>query len=286
MMPASHAVPPGPADGTRPDLLEAIVGATRHAVAAAERRRPLSVVEKAATKRSPRGEAFRAALTSVKRVAVIAECKRRSPSRGVLRDDYQPGLIASAYEDVGADAISVLTEPAFFDGGLDHLEAVRDVVTVPLLRKDFIVSEYQLAEARAAGADAALLIAAALDDPTLRRLLATATDFGLAALVEVHDATDLSRALAAEAQIIGVNNRNLRTLEVDIDASLSLVAAIPEDVVAVAESGIKTTEDVMALRRAGYNGFLVGESLITQVDPGAALNALLSGSEAVPRGHR
>lgn len=272
--------------GNRPDLLEAIVGATRHSVAAAQRRRPLAKVEQVAATRSPRGEAFRATLASTDHLAVISECKRRSPSRGVLREDYKPTEIASAYERSGAAAISVLTEPAFFDGGLHHLEAVREVVAIPILRKDFIVSEYQLAETRAAGADAALLIVAALDNTTLRRLVAGAADLGLAALVEVHDTDDLSRALAAEARIIGVNNRNLRTLDIDIDASFSLIASIPEDVIAIAESGIKTSDDLRDLRQAGYDGFLVGESLVTRSDPGAALTTLLRGVEATPRGIR
>ena len=285
MTTSRHGVPEQPT-GTRPDLLEAIVGATRHAVAAAERDRPLAEVEEAAAQRSPRGEALRAALSSSDSVSVIAECKRRSPSRGVLREDYQPAAIASAYERAGAAAISVLTEPAFFDGGLDHLEAAREAVTIPLLRKDFIVSAYQLVETRAGGADAALLIVAALDDATLGDLVAAATRLGLAALVEVHDADELSRALAAKARIIGVNNRNLRTLEVDIAASLSLVASIPEDVIAVAESGIKTSDDLRGLRQAGYDGCLVGESLVTESDPGAALTALLRGVGATPRGTR
>ena len=269
-----------------PDLLEAIVGATRHSVAAAQRRRALAKVEQAAAKRSPRGEAFRATLASTDRLSVISECKRRSPSRGLLREDYNPTEIASAYERAGAAAISVLTEPAFFDGELNHLEMVRETVAIPILRKDFIVSEYQLAETRAGGADAALLIVAALDDATLRRLVAVAADLGLAALVEVHDTDDLFRALAAEARIIGVNNRNLRTLAVDIDASFSLIASIPENVIAIAESGIKTSDDLRDLRQAGYDGFLVGESLVTRSDPGAALTTLLRGVEATPKGIR
>lgn len=285
MTTARQVVPERPSS-TRPDLLEAIVGATRHAVAAAERRRPMAQVEQDAATRSPRGEAFRSALAATGRLPVIAECKRRSPSRGVLRADYQPAAIASAYEREGAAAISVLTEPAFFDGALDHLEAVREAVGIPILRKDFIISTYQLAEARAAGADAALLIVAVLDDATLRRLVASATECGLATLVEVHDATELSRALAAGARIIGVNNRNLRTFGVNIDASLSLIASIPEDVIAIAESGIKTSDNLRDLRQAGYNGFLVGESLITRSDPGAALASLLRGVDATPRGKR
>lgn len=270
----------------RPDLLEAIVGATRHAVAAAARSRPLAHVEAAAATRSPQGEGFRSTLKSTNQIPVIAECKRRSPSRGVLREDYEPDVVARAYERGGAAAISVLTEPAFFDGSLDHLEAVREAVGIPILRKDFIVSTYQLAEARAGGADAVLLIVAALDDDALRRLIASATEFGLAALVEVHDVVELSRALTAGAGIIGVNNRNLRTLDVDIDVSFSLVASIPEDVIAIAESGIKTSDNLRDLRQAGYDGFLVGESLVTRPDPGSALTSLLKGIEPMPRGKR
>ena len=260
------------------DLLEAIVAATRHEVACRERRVSLDALERVAAGRTPQAEAFRARLAEADRFNVIAECKRRSPSKGVLRAAYDPVGIARGYETAGAAAVSVLTEPAFFDGALSHLERVREAVALPLLRKDFVVSRYQLAEARAAGADAALLIVAALDDRQLRALLAAAVEYGLAALTEVHDRVELDRALAAGAGIIGVNNRNLRTLEVDLDASHALIEAMPE--VGGRRRGERicaAAADLVALRQAGYNAFLVGESLMTRDDPGAALREMLNG---------
>ena len=258
-----------------PDLLEAIVAATRREVAFREQRVSLDALEHVAAHRSPRGAAFRTGLAAPGAFNVIAECKRRSPSKGVLRSDYQPERVAREYEASGAAAISVLTEPAFFDGALDHLAAVREAVALPLLRKDFIVSRYQLVEARAAGADAVLLIVAAVTDDQLRCLLRAAGEYGLAALVEVHDRAELARALAAEAGIVGVNNRNLRTLEVDLDASHALIAEMPPAVVAVAESGLRSGADLVALRQAGYHAFLVGESFMTRESPGAALRGML-----------
>jgi indole-3-glycerol phosphate synthase len=207
-------------------------------------------------------------------VSVIAECKRRSPSKGLLRADYDPVGIARSYEQAGAAAISVLTEPTFFDGALSHLEAVRAAVEIPLLRKDFMVDRYQLLEARAAGADAILLIVAALDDERLMTLRREAESLGLDALVEVHDEAELDRAIAAGADVIGVNSRNLRTLEVDLEASDRLAARIPAHVVAVAESGLRSREDIDRLAARGYRAFLVGERLMTAADPGAALGAM------------
>lgn len=272
MSPRPERQAPGP---PAPDLLEAIVAATRHEVACREERVSLAELERAAAARTPRGAAFRAALAAPGRFNVIAECKRRSPSRGVLRAEYHPRRIAHGYEAAGAAAVSVLTEPAFFDGSLGHLEQVRAAVALPLLRKDFVIARYQLAEARAAGADAALLIVAALDDRRLRELLAAAAEYGLAALVEVHDREELARALAAGADIVGVNNRNLRTLQVDLDASHALIEAMPPAVVAVAESGLRGAADLVALRQAGYHAFLVGEALMTRESPGAALREML-----------
>jgi len=172
----------------------------------------------------------------------------------------------------------VLTEPTFFDGSLEHLQAVRAAVDVPILRKDFIVTRYQLLEAVAAGADAVLLIVAALDDTALGTLLAEATSLGLAALVEVHDEAELRRAMAAGATVIGVNNRNLRTLAVDVNASRILVGRIPPGIVAVAESGLRTSADLVELRAAGYHAFLIGETLITTPEPGKTLGRLLAGA--------
>ena len=264
--------------GRRADLLEAIVGATRHAVGFRERERSRADLERDARDRSPRGSDFRDALTSSKDVRVIAECKRRSPSRGVLRKQYAADEIARLYEAGGAAAVSVLTESAFFDGTAHDLSRVRAAVTLPVLRKDFVVSGYQVVEARAIGADAVLLIAAAMGRPALRALLGQARELGLAALVEVHSEPELADALESDADIIGVNNRNLRTLEVDLDASFSLVEQIPDGVVAVAESGLRTSQDLVELTRAGYDAFLIGESLMTQSDPGRALRSLLEGT--------
>src|SRR5437667_6856264 len=198
------------------DLLATIVAATRRIVEVRQEREPQAAIERRAAAASPRADRFVAALSRPGSVNVIAECKRRSPSRGVLRADYDTVSIARGYAGAGAAAISVLTEPTFFDGALEHLAAVRAAVDVPLLRKDFIVSDYQLFEARASGADAVLLIVAALQGPQLRSLLSRAAALGLAALVEVHDADELTAALDAGAQIVGVNNRNLRTFDVDV----------------------------------------------------------------------
>ena len=260
------------------DLLKAIVAATRTRVITRRASVSLESLEaRTIVQSAPRG--FRNALAAPG-LRVIAECKRRSPSRGVLREDYLPAAIASSYERAGAAAISVLTEPTFFDGDLAHLEAVRTAVELPLLRKDFIVDEYQLVEARAAGADAVLLIVGALDDTEVRRLMPAATALGLDVLVEVHDEGELDRALAAGATLVGVNNRNLRTLAVDVDASFRLAARLPKDVLAVAESGLRKRDDLERLAEAGYKAFLIGERLMTTADPGAALAALLDGGAA------
>jgi indole-3-glycerol phosphate synthase len=258
-----------------PDLLEAIVGATRARVAASQARESRSVLERRAMERSPDGAGFIAALSRTDRVNVIAECKRRSPSRGILRAAYEPAQIAAGYERGGAAAISVLTEPGFFDGSLTHLESVRAAVKIPLLRKDFIVDEYQLLEARAAGADAILLIVAALADADLERLSAAANQLGLAALVEVHSAQECERALRCGAHLVGVNNRNLRTLQVDLEASHVIARSLPDEVVAVSESGLKTPDDLRSMTALGYKAFLIGERFMVTPDPGAALASLL-----------
>jgi indole-3-glycerol phosphate synthase len=258
------------------DLLATIVAATRTRVEVQAARVPLDIVRGEAKGASP-AAGFAAAVERTDRLNVIAECKRRSPSRGVLRRTYDPVAIAGGYEAAGAAAVSVLTEPTFFDGDLDHLRAVRQAVHLPLLRKDFIVCPYQLWEARAAGADAVLLIVAALHAGELESLLAEARTIGLDVLVEVHDETELETALGAGAHMIGVNNRNLRTLAVDVDASRRLAARLPPHVIGVAESGLKTADDLHALRAVGYRAFLVGERLMTAADPGAALGELMTG---------
>jgi indole-3-glycerol phosphate synthase len=193
----------------------------------------------------------------------------------VLRPAYDQVSIARGYQAAGAAAISVLTEPTFFDGALEHLQAVRDAVRIPVLRKDFVVSEYQIHEARANGADAILLIVAALDAAALLTLHTCATRLGLDVLVEVHSADELSMAVDAGAQIVGVNNRNLRTLAVDVVASETLAARIPRDVVRVSESGLKSVDDLRRLTTCGYDAFLIGERFMTKSDPGGELRALL-----------
>jgi indole-3-glycerol phosphate synthase len=261
------------------DLLATIVAATRRTVEVRREREPLASLARRAERVGATGRSFLAALRS-EALNVIAECKRRSPSRGVLRADYDPVTIAKGYATAGAVALSVLTEPTFFDGSLDDLAAVRKAVDVPLLRKDFIVSEYQLLEAKAAGADAVLLIVAALRRDELARLMERAAELSLDALVEVHKNDELQVALDAGARIIGVNNRNLRTLKVDVQASESLIAVMPPNVVAVSESGLRTPEDLLRLRTRGYHAFLIGERFMTTDDPGKALRDLLSGCAA------
>lgn len=254
-----------------PDLLQTIVAAAERIVVSRAAREPEDALHARAMTRTPDGSGFQRALGNRGRLNVIAECKRRSPSRGVLRAQYDPVAIAASYERAGAAAVSVLTEPTFFDGALEHLARVRQAVRVPLLRKDFIVTSYQLLEARANGADAVLLIVAALSDAELSRLHREAQALGLAAVVEVHDAQEVDRALAAGAQIIGVNNRNLRTLEVDVNASEIAASRIPSHVVAVSESGLKSAADLARMRALGYRAFLIGERFMIAPDPGQAL---------------
>jgi indole-3-glycerol phosphate synthase len=215
-------------------------------------------------------------------VRVIAEAKRRSPSRGILRADYDPAAIALAYEASGAAAVSVLTEPAFFDGSLDHLRAVRAAVNLPILRKDFIVAPFQIEEAAVSGADAVLLIVAALDERELPALLAAARTAGLDALVEVHGRAELDRAIESGAAIVGVNSRNLRTLDVDVRVFDELAPHLPDGVVAVAESGLKSGADVARLRALRYDAFLIGERVMASPSPGAALAALLGAAGGEP----
>jgi indole-3-glycerol phosphate synthase len=258
-----------------PDLLQAIVSATRRIVLERKLRESEARLEARACSRAPDAGRFRTALTANTAVNVIAECKRRSPSRGVLRAGYDPVAIAASYESAGAAALSVLTEPTFFDGSLEDLAAVRAAVKLPLLRKDFIIDHYQLLEARAYGADAVLLIVAALSDRQLHQLHRAARTLGLAVVVEAHDVAEVDRAIAAGADIVGINNRNLRTLDVDMTASAEAATRIPSDVIAISESGLKTADDLIRMRALGYRAFLIGERLMTASDPGSALRTLL-----------
>lgn len=265
------------------DLLRTIVAATQRIVETRRQREPMATLERRAAAGTPRGPHFEAALGRSDRVNIIAECKRRSPSKGVLAADYDPVRIARHYEQGGAAAISVLTEPTFFDGSLEHLTAVRAAVELPLLRKDFIVDDYQLFEARAAGADAVLLIVAALEQDDLVALQKRAWDLELATLVEVHDEAELTRAIDSGARVVGVNNRNLRTLTVDVSASDRLAVRIPQDIVGVSESGLKSRQELEHLAHLGYRAFLIGERFMTDPQPADAIRHL-TGSGVIFRG--
>lgn len=260
------------------DLLATIIAATRRIVEVREAEEARADLEKRASGVTAHPGRFQAALAQVDRVNVVAECKRRSPSRGVLRASYDPAAIAKGYADAGAAAISVLTEPTFFDGSFEHLRLVREAVEIPILRKDFIVSEYQLLESRAAGAAAVLLIVGALRPVELKVLHDHALGLGLDVLVEVHDAMELEIALDVGARIVGVNNRNLRTLAVDAATSETLIEKIPSTVVRVSESGLKESADVKRLRQLGYDAFLIGERFMTQPDPAEELRRFLADS--------
>jgi indole-3-glycerol phosphate synthase len=261
------------------DILEKIVAVKREEVAAARRERSLASWREQAESLAARGERrdFAGALRSCVasgRAAVIAEIKKASPSKGVLREHFVPGEIAASYARHGAACLSVLTDERFFQGAAAYLGQARAACPLPALRKDFIVDEYQVVQSRAIGADAILLIAACLDDATMRDLEAAAQALGLAVLVEVHDAAELERALKLKTPLVGINNRNLRSFEVSLETTLSLLPRVPGDRLLVTESGILARADVVRMRAAGVNAFLVGEAFMRAGDPGAALAAL------------
>src|SRR3954466_7197871 len=255
--------------------LDKIIATTRLRVAAAKQNLPIPTLEKQAREHAPRGfeKALRAASQSG--IAVIAELKKASPSKGLIRGSFHPAALALELVQGGASALSVLTEKEHFQGSLDYLVEVSAAVEVPLLRKDFIVDEYQLLEARANCADAVLLIVAALNKVELRGLRKQAVSMGLDVLCEVHDEHELETALQAGCSIIGVNNRNLRTFDVDLNTSLNLAAKIPATALRVAESGISAPDDIVALRSVGYQAFLIGESLMRTDHPGQSLADLI-----------
>lgn len=258
-------------------VLDRIVEAKAERLDQAKRRVPIDLLasEALAIGVSPPGRSLSAALRLPDRVNIIAEIKQRSPSKGVICEDFDPVRIAESYASVGAAALSVLCEEDFFGGSLAHLEAIRRRLDLPLLRKDFIFDSYQLYESRVAGADAVLLIVAILEDDLLAKLIALARELGLDALVEVHSADEMTRAARAGASIVGVNNRDLRTFAVDLDTSIQLAPLAPECATLVSESGINTGSDIRRLRSAGYNGFLVGEHLMRANHPGEALTRLI-----------
>ncbi len=263
-------------------ILDRIVEAKAVRLEAAKRRKPLDdLVEHAAARPSTRvPHSLADALGRADRVNIIAEIKQRSPSKGIICEDFNPVPIAESYAGAGAAALSVLAEEDFFGGSLDHLEAIRKRVALPLLRKDFIFDEYQLYESVLAGADAVLLIVAILEDELLGKLIEVAATLELDALVEVHSADEMKRATQASASIIGVNNRDLTTFAVDLETSTNLAQIAPKSSVLVSESGIHTGSDIRRLKAAGFNAFLVGEHLMRAADPGAALGQLIREAEA------
>jgi indole-3-glycerol phosphate synthase len=260
--------------------LDQILAATRRRVAEAKRTADLRELERRAAAHVPRG--FREVLrvASARRVAVIAELKKASPSRGLIRPDFNAAKLAAELESAGAAALSVLTDEEFFQGSLENLRRVSASGKLPCLRKDFIVNEFQLLEARANCADAILLIVAALSQEELIALSRRAQEHGLDVLCEAHDREELGRAVDAGCNLIGINNRDLRTFKVDIETAVRLAEFMPKDVVRVAESGIHSGADIAHLRSAGYHAFLIGESLMKAELPGSALQTLLADSES------
>jgi len=277
-LPASYTCPIGMTTRTE-TFLSTILASTQANVAAAKKTVPIAELERRAMQHRPRGWASALRSRAAKGPAVIAEIKKASPSKGLIRADFDPEWLARRCRAGGAAALSVLTDEPFFQGSLRNLELVSEATPLPCLRKDFIIDEYQIAEARAHRADAILLIAAALTGAEMKRFAAAAHAIELDVLVEVHTADELEQVLNALGETgvdgIGVNNRDLRTFDVNPETSLSLVDRIPSSVVRVTESGISTSDDIMRLRKAGFDAFLIGERLMRQPDPGAALAELL-----------
>jgi len=265
----------GPAGG---DILARILAAKAKEVAAARAAKPLAALRDEA-RTAPPVRDFAGALRSriaASAAAVIAEIKKASPSRGVLRPIFDPAGIARRYEAGGAACLSVLTDREYFQGAPEHLVAARAACSLPVLRKDFVLDEYQVVESRALGADCILLIIAALDDARLAALEASARELGMDVLAEVHDGAELDRALNLATPLIGINNRNLRTFEVALETTLDLLPRMPSERLVVTESGILASADVAGMRRAGVHAFLVGEAFMRAADPGAALRSLFA----------
>jgi indole-3-glycerol phosphate synthase len=257
-------------------ILDKIVATKRAEVEQAKSARPETEM-RARLAGAPPVRDFFAALAADGPIKLIAEVKKASPSAGLIRADFDPVAIASIYAAHGATCISVLTDEPHFQGHLDYLSAIRAAVGIPILRKDFILDSYQLVEARVAGADAVLLIAECLDDCNLRKLFNETCELGLTPLVELYEPANLPRVLEAGATLIGVNNRNLHTFQVDLNHTIRLRREIPDDCVLVGESGIKTHADVELLESVGVDAILVGESLIREADIGRAVDRLLRG---------
>jgi indole-3-glycerol phosphate synthase len=267
-----------------PSKLEHIIAATRAEVAASQASADLRALTAAAERHTPRG--FRQALqqTAKSGIAVVAELKKASPSKGLIREDFDVADLAAELEKAGAAALSVLTDEPFFQGSLQNLEIASHASRLPCLRKDFLVDEFQLLEARAHGADAVLLIVAALTQAGLTDLHRRAREWKLDVLCEVHDVEELQRSLDAGCETIGVNNRNLHTFRVDLNTSLQLAGLMPPGILKVAESGIESGDDISRLREAGFDAFLVGESLMRAIHPGEALRELIGAAKTSGEG--
>ena len=265
------------------DILEKILARKREEIAAAQKRQPLNKLqERLASVAPPRGFA-RAIQNRLEKdlPAVIAEIKKASPSKGLIREDFDPAWLAQNYEHGGAACLSVLTDRDFFQGAPEFLQAARDACTLPVLRKDFMIDSYQMVESRILGADAILLIVAALDDVVMQRLAESALALEMDVLVEVHDAAELQRALQLEGDdqrlLLGINNRNLRNFKTSLETTIDLLQQVPAGRTVISESGIFTPADISRLQSAGVNAFLIGEALMRQPDPGAALRQLIQG---------
>lgn len=257
-------------------VLSDIVRHKRGEIAAAKQRTPEMVVLQNAESAPPVRD-FRQALTE-RRLGLIAEVKKASPSAGVIRANFDPVLVAREYEAAGAQCLSVLTDEKYFQGHLEHLRRIRGEVSLPLMRKEFILDRYQILEARSAGADCVLLIAECLSPEALHDLHIFAIELGMQTLIELYDADNLARVLETGTQMIGINNRDLRTFETSLEHTFNLVSEVPSDVLLISESGIRTHDDIRRLREAGVGGVLVGESLMRQPDIGAAVRELMHGT--------
>jgi len=260
------------------DILNKILAVKQEEIIAANRIKPLAELKSEVAAVAPARD-FLSAIrrrVSVKQPAIIAEIKKASPSKGVLREDFLPAEIAASYAQHGAACLSVLTDQQFFQGSADYLREARAACDLPVLRKDFIVDPYQVYEARAMGADCILLIAAALQQQAMVELEALANQLGMAVLVEVHDAGELQRALQLTTPLLGINNRNLRTFETTLSTTIDLLADIPAERIVISESGILTSSDVLQLRQHNVHGFLIGEAFMRASDPGVALQTLFA----------
>jgi indole-3-glycerol phosphate synthase len=262
------------------NILHRIVEARRASIAHRKRVLPEVALKIAVEKKAPAPRDLADALTRTGDVNIISELKKASPSRGVIRQEYAPAVLAASLEEAGAAALSVLTEEDFFSGSLADLKEASRVTKIPILRKDFIIDPWQVWETRAAGADSYLLIAAILQDQEMAELLQLGRSMKMEPLVEVHSREELARVVAAGARIIGVNNRDLRDFQLHVETSLDLVEAIPEDCIAVSESGLHSHEDLVRLRSAGFDAFLIGEHVMQSADAPAALRALRTGENA------